>query len=449
MRYNTAAKNTSYTYEGAKVRKLSPEQELVRSVLANMLWEDTFYESGEDNAKRIQNLAGKVSKDFLSALAETARKEFKLRHVPLMLLLELAKRGGTGVSATITNTIDRVDEITELLALYFKDGKKPLGKQLQKGIAEAFHKFDEYQFGKYNSSNAQVKLRDAMFLTHPKPRTQEEVILFRKIAENNLSTPDTWETNLSGGADKKETFERLIRENRLGYMALLKNLRGMEEAGVNRKLIQNAILARKGADRVLPFRFFSAAKAAPSFGDVLNQAMLEQVQNLPKFEGRTAVIVDCSGSMTSFLSKNSSVTYKEAGAVIGSLINGDTQTFVFGDRCLPIPGMYKGLSLVDFILREVNKRSWYSKSVGAFEVGHGTNIGDAVSTAVRTEKFDRYIVVTDCQSYSLPVLPRGAKGYFINVASYKNGVGYEPGWITISGFSEAVIKYIHALEDNL
>ncbi len=62
------------------------------------------------------------------------------------------------------------------------------------------------------------------------------------------------------------------------------------------------------------------------------------------------------------------------------------------------------------------------------------------------ERYDRIIVITDEQSHDRVAAPRG-KGYVINVASARNGVGYGP-WVHIDGFSEAVINYIRELENS-
>lgn len=99
--------------------------------------------------------------------------------------------------------MNRADEITELLACYEllneREGTKKLNrlsKQLQKGLALAFNRFDEYQFAKYNR-NTGVKLRDALFLVHPKAKDEGQQALFDKIVQNTLQTPYTWETELS------------------------------------------------------------------------------------------------------------------------------------------------------------------------------------------------------------------------------------------------------------
>src|SRR6185312_11467225 len=99
--------------------------------------------------------------------------------------------------------IKRADEITELLSYYSLANKRTgmkqlnkLSKQLQKGLNESFNKFDEYQFAKYNRQAA-VKLKDALFLVHPKAKDEAQQVLFNKIIRDELAIPYTWETELS------------------------------------------------------------------------------------------------------------------------------------------------------------------------------------------------------------------------------------------------------------
>ena len=55
------------------------------------------------------------------------------------------------------------------------------------------------------------------------------------------------------------------------------------------------------------------------------------------------------------------------------------------------------------------------------------------------------MVFTDEQSSEVVPSPKG-KGYMINVASYEHGVSSGRGWENITGFSEAIVTYIQALE---
>src|SRR5215475_3142383 len=230
------------THEGAPARNLSPELQLRRSVLACLLWETQFYEDGIEIAGRIAELVPKVAVERVAALAIEARDKMKLRHAPLLLVREMARhkthRGL--VSETLERVIQRADELCEFMAIYWKDGRVPLSGQVKKGLAATFPKFDEYQLAKYDRGGP-IKLRDVLFLCHAKPRGEAQAEVWKKLVSGTLTTPDTWEVALSSGADKREAWKRLLRERKLGALALLRNLRNMREAGVDESLVLSAL----------------------------------------------------------------------------------------------------------------------------------------------------------------------------------------------------------------
>lgn len=431
MRFNTSAQiKVEYTHQGAPAKRISPEQALRRSVLSCLLWEREFYEDGKSIADRIMENAALVSKETVSALAVEARNVHGLRHAPLMLLLDLIRRGGPGVAEAIDGTIRRVDEMCELVALYWRDGRKMLPKQMKLGLAKAFARFNEYSLAKYDRDGP-VKLRDVLFLSHPKPEGEDRAALYKRIAERTLETPDTWEVQLSGGADKKETFERLIRDGKLGYLALLRNLRNMMDAGCDRELVAKAIVARKGADMVWPFRYVAAARAVPQMEAYIDQALCEAIGSGPRLSGITAVLVDVSGSMDVALSARSDMKRIDAAAALASVINGDVRVFSFSQNVVEVPPR-RGMAGVDAVIK--------SQPHG------GTYLGQAVTAINANVKYDRLIVITDEQSADRVPDPLG-RGYVINVASTKNGVGYGK-WVHVDGFSEAVIRYISEIEND-
>ena len=439
------------THEGAPTRATTPSQQLRKSVLACLLWEDTFYEEGDSIADRISHGVSQVPPQEVHDLAIEARTQFRMRHAPLLLAVEMARHhNGRIVGDTICGVIQRADELTEILTLFSRDreGAKKLNrlpKQLQRGVARAFQKFDAYQLAKYNRPGP-ICLRDALFLVHAKPKNKDQEATWKQLVDGTLASPDTWEVGLSSGADKKETFTRLLQEKKLGYMALLRNLRNMETVGVDRELVRAAILSGAAHSKALPFRFVSAAKHAPIFEPELDTAMQASLQNLPRLKGRTSICIDCSDSMSATLSKRSELSRREAAAALAILAGGvcdSFDVFVFGDSCKQIPAR-ANLALMDRV-RKVNAGGWYDTGdPNCPYVGHGTNIGGVVEDAVATHP-DRIIVVTDLQSRTPVMNPRGYRGYFINTAVYQNGVGYGP-WTNIDGFSEATIRYITEIE---
>src|ERR1700751_218269 len=159
------------THEGAPARHLSNHLQLRRSVLACLLWENQFYEDGIEIGGRIAELVPKLEPERVAALAVEAREQMKLRHVPLLLVREMARhkthRGL--VAETLEAVIQRADERCEFVAIYWKDGRVPLSGPGKKGLAAAFPQFDEYQLAKYDRGGA-LKLRGALFLFPPEPR---------------------------------------------------------------------------------------------------------------------------------------------------------------------------------------------------------------------------------------------------------------------------------------
>ena len=140
----------------------------------------------------------------MAALAREARDKMQLRHAPLFLVRELARRKGAGplVAETLEHVIQRADELGEFVALYWKEMKQPLSAGVKRGLAQAFTKFDAYQLAKYNRESV-VKLRDVLFLCHAKPKDDEQAAVWKKLVEGTLESPDTWEVALSAGKDKK------------------------------------------------------------------------------------------------------------------------------------------------------------------------------------------------------------------------------------------------------
>lgn len=427
------------THEGGPaVTPKAAIDKLQRTVLACLLFEDNFYEDGVTVAERIKQLVPMCAPEEVSALAVEARNHYRLRHAPLYLARELARhpaiepRNAKLISQTIESVIQRADELCEFVALYWMDGKQPLSKQVKKGLAAAFTKFDGYQLAKYDRPR-DVRLRDVLFLSHAKPKDKAQEALWKHLVDGTLKPADTWETNLSAGKDKKDTFTRLLHDKKLGYMALLRNLRNMEEAGVERHLIEQALLEGAKRSKALPFRFIAAINAAPSFASVLDTAMQDAMHEMEKLPGRTTVLVDVSASMHANLSGKSELSRQDAAVALAILAAGiceHVRVIAFARGHAEVPA-YKGMALKDAIR-------------GAGVSAYGTHLGAAVEYAKQKAPCDRLIVFTDEQSHDRVDSPMG-RGYMINVATYQNGVGFGD-WNRINGFSEAVISYIREIE---
>jgi 60 kDa SS-A/Ro ribonucleoprotein len=424
------------THEGAVAQRVDPRRELRRTVLTCLLWEDTFYEKGNDIAKRIAELVARNKPEDVAALAREARDTMQLRHVPLFLVRELARRKGAGrlVAETLEHVIQRADELGEFVALYWKARKEPLSAGVKRGLAAAFTKFDAYQLAKYNREST-VKLRDVLFLCHAKPKNAEQAALWKKLVENTLESPDTWEVALSAGKDKRETWERLLREGKLGGMAVLRNLRLMLAAGVAPKLVADRL--EKGIARALPFRFVTAARHAPKLEEAIEKAMLKGIAGLDVLPGVTGLLVDVSGSMNYRLAKKGEITRMDAAAGLAILLREKAEDFnvaTFSDKCVVIPPR-RGFALRDGIVNSQAHSATYLKRALT-----------TLRAATAWKDVERLVVVTDEQSHDGILSAWTRKAYVINVAPYKSGISYGNGWMHIDGWSERVLDYFAAIE---
>ena len=270
-------------HEGEPCWDLTDEMELYTAVVTTFMT-DRFYESSEAMVERIAALVPRVDPVFVAKLAVYARTEMNLRSVPIFLLVELSAHhsGDSLVSRALDRCILRADEIAETLACWQwrnkRRGVRDLSRvpaQLLTGIRRAFNRFDEYQFAKYSRDGHRVSLRDALFLSHPKPKDAEQQRIFDAIASDTLAVPYTWETALTelgtrrfdseeGRRDAlKALWEELVSSGRLGYMALLRNLRNIILSGVDDAHLEMVCgrLSNPGEvrkSRQLPFRFLSA-----------------------------------------------------------------------------------------------------------------------------------------------------------------------------------------------
>lgn len=513
MKFNVNAVSApvAINYEGAESFTVNPAMQLYTAVVTWSL-DDTFYEKNSDRLTRVRALIAQNDPLFVAKLAVYARHQMYMRSVPLVMVVELAKiHSGDDLVARLTEkVVGRADEITELLACYQllneRKGLKKLNglsKQIQKGLSAAFNKFDEYQFAKYNR-DSEIKLRDALFVVHPKPRSEAQQQLFNKIAGNTLQTPFTWETELSALGQNtfeneqakaiafKNKWEELIDSDRLGYMALLRNLRNIVEAGVSfphvKKVCDTLSSPAKVAKaKQFPFRYLAAyrellnagvkanatgipgrLKAMISGGygftgellTALEKAVVQSASSVPGFDENTRVMLACdvSGSMQKPVSAKSKVQLFDIGLVLAMLLQSrckNVRVGMFGDtwKTIHVPKENILANVQEFYRREG-------------EVGYATN-GFLVVKELLDKRIvmDKVMLFTDCQlwnstggtdhihslwaQYKRTVSPR-AHLYLFDLAGY----GQAPLRIVqddvylLAGWSDKIFAVLDALENG-
>ncbi len=461
MKVNTSTKGMDYRKDrdhrlaggyGPYAAKQSPEALLRRAVMANLLWEDQFYMDGIDVSLQIQSLIPNIDPFTVFRIAMEARLKQKLRHVPLFIASEMCKHESHKrlVAELLPQIIRRPDEITEFLAIYWRDGRKPIAAQAKKGLAKAFERFDAYQFAKYNRKTA-ITLKDVMCLVHPKPPQGKEE-LYKQLMDDTLPVPDTWEVALSRGDDKKATWERLISTKKLGALAFLRNLRNMEEVGVDPEIIRQGF-ASINPRWLLPLNFFAAAKVAPRWLREIEDLMFRSLVNVPKLSGYTIFIVDVSGSMDNKLSDKSTMSRLHAAAAMTVLAAemcdrisiyataGDDDLRKHQTALVPA---CRGFALADKIMAAQSTLGWG----GIFTRQCLEYIRDQERSTP-----DRIIVFSDSQDCDWPhsrvPSPFGKRNYIIDVSAETRGIEYQGIWTAeISGWSEHFLTFIAEIEKD-
>lgn len=419
----------------------------------------------EDNAYMDGKLATELMSEYVNQLSEkecrNLLKEAKgnhLRHAPAFWAIKMLKKGYLKAE-DLDLVIDRTDLMSDLLSLYWsdKENKHSIPKVLAKGIAKSFDKFDEYQFAKYKANGKEIKLKDVLRIAHVKPSSDERSKLYKKILNGTLEVPDTWEVALSKchtDDEKKAEWTRLLTSkakngaNKLGALALIRNLNNMQRAKVSNETIRNAIKSAS-MRKLLPYQIVMAAKQQPSFSAELEDKLLESMREYEKLPGDTIFLVDVSGSMYSSANSGNLKMVENAAATAAIVREAceNSTLYTFDTRIKQVPNSYHGMPLIEKIV---------GRAGGCTAVIDCTNKAIEEYRNSHEGKFPaRVIVITDegenssYRATKLTNLPKKCKGYMVNVASNQNSVNYgvHSGWTNISGWSTSLLNYISAVEN--
>lgn len=460
MKFNALLKrfregNTT-NFAGGQAFSESPKTELVSILLTSQL-EDQFYRSAQQTTVRLKELVSQAAdKAFVAKAAVYARNEAGMRSVSHLVAGELAHsvKGEKWTKRFYEKVVRRPDDVLEILAYYLALYGRPVPNALKKGLGEALARFDEYQVSKYRRESAELKLIDAVNLLHP-PHSEP----LRKLVRGELGPAETWEAKLTQAGAKAENgeeaealksavWEELIRSRKLGYFALLRNLRNILEQAPQvvdeaLRLLVDENLIRKSL--VLPFRFLTALEAGnlPRAGEAveaLNDAVDKALANVPQFEGRTLVALDGSGSMNGKPLK--------IGSLFASVLvkANRADLIVFSNDA-----QYVTVNRRDSTLTVAN-------SIAAKAPNGGTNFHAVFQAANRS--YDRIVLLSDMQGWIGDAAPTqtfeaykrrykaAPKVYSFDLQGYGTLQFPERDVFCLAGFSDKTLETLKFLESD-
>lgn len=435
--------------------KQTPELELL-SILLTSFAGDDFYRTAGGTLDRLKELTLVCDKKFVAQAAIYARTRFGMRSITHMIASELAPyaSGQPWAHSFYKQIIYRPDDMMEILSYHYGRGQKP-SQAMKAGFALAFDHFDRYALAKYRGEGKGIKLVDVANLVHPRGNKNNAEAL-RDLVKGTLRSFDTWETELSKpGADKARVWKDLLVSRKLGYFALLRNLRNIIEQAPDMEheaisMLTDENLIRKSL--VLPFRYIVALDELKKLNDgrivrnfmmALNRAVDISLGNVPVFLGDTLVVLDVSGSMhESHVMKNKSPHI--IGALFASVLikasNADFMVFSDHARYMNVNPMDSTLTIAGSI---------------RFAQG-GTNFPAIFQQA--NKKYDRVIILSDMQGWiEQAALPqvfsnwKKATGsnpylYSFDLKNYGTTQFPEQNVFCLAGFSEKVFDIMSMME---
>ncbi len=467
-KFNTtqkAPKTLTTNIAGGKAYKESNELALTSMLLTSFV-NDQFYKSGNDTLKDLRALIKTVDPEFTAKAAIYARDRFGMRSITHALAGELTSelKGSEVAKNFYDKVVVRVDDMTEILSYYLSyktDKENPkFPNALKKGFAKAFDKFDDYQIAKYQGKNKDIKLVDLVNIVHPVPNDANRESLSLLI-KDELKSKDTWEAKLSNAGQvaesdedlsklKSDVWSDLISSRKIGYFALLRNLRNIinqspDSIDIACELLTDEKMIKKS--RVLPFRFLTAydeifkLTSSTSTRKVLvaiNNALEISVSNVPKLKGETIVVVDTSSSMRGKASEIASLF----GAILAKANNCDIMTF---ERT----AHYQSYNPLDSVL-SIRDSFVYN--------GGGTNFSNIFRTL--DKPYDNIIILSDMQGWLSIYTPKAEcdeyrRRFNINPHIYSwdlAGLGTlqfpENQVYCLAGFSEKVFDIMAMLKED-
>lgn len=396
-KFNKAVKTEKVaSYEGGEVFEKNPVEDWINFIMSSYL-EDQYYESASDQMNRYMDLTREVAEkygwEFVAKAAFFSRNELGLRSISELTAAILNGQKFDNKRTFFRNYFNRPDAIGEIFSILDNFIGDKRSHALVRGAGDYLSSLKDYHIGKYKMNGKEYNMYDLINITHAHSASID------KYKNGTLETPDTWETAISSSKsdeEKSQNWQRLVEENKLGYLALIRNLRNIVNSSPDADWIEeylvpqieNEVAIKKSL--VFPYQIYCSWKNYGirniSIDAALDRAFRIACGNMPKMDGRTVIVLDVSGSMENKLSSNSQLTLKEVGAVYAAamFVNCNADFIKFGNDAKRIK-----LNKLENIFNLVEKM--YAND----NCGYGTDIVPAFR--LMNEKYDRIFLVSDMQ----------------------------------------------------
>jgi hypothetical protein len=484
------------THEGGHAYRRDAESELFVLAASNMVGEDTFYERGPVRDDRFVALIHDVTASnpaLVAGLAPYLRDKLRMRSASVVMAAEYVVAGGPQGRAVVNGVLQRPDEPAEMIGYWITTHGRHLPMAVKRGVADAARRmYNERAVLRYDGLSRQVRMADVLELAHPQPRDDRQSALFRWLLDRRhhddaVADPAvlpvlaaaaelesvpvdhrrtvlrargpvalaeagfSWERMsgwLPGGMDA-EAWTNVIPS--MGVMALVRNLRNFDEAGIPEDAV-DAVIAKitdveeVAKARLFPYQVWSAYKHAPSdnWTRALGRTLDLTVGNIPRLDS-TLVVIDTSSSMQAPVSGRSKLARVEVAAVMAMATvrrARDVDVVVFGARNARVKGL-GGASVLAGVAKVVGL-------VGS--VGHSTFGHTAIAKHFDPGRHQRVVIFTDDQQHDsgrvrldhVPLI------YTFNLAGYRPSAlpAGERGRYTLGGFTDATFTVMKVLEDG-
>lgn len=457
--------NLCYSYEGGKLHKKDILSDWMNFLFSSFL-SDQFYESDQEQIQRFQeltkNIIEKYGPEFAAKACIFARKELGMRSSTALVAAMLNDYSFDNKRHFFAKVANRPDDVAEIFAAIDKVCGSKRSHAAVRGLGDYISSLGEYQLGKYKLNGKAYNMFDIINITHANSNA------INKYKKGILESPDTWEVKISTSDDKQAEWRRLVIEDKLGYIALIRNLNNIIESALSENadmFIKKYLLPQLTNENkirkslVFPYQIYCAYRNFHYDSDIITKALEKafviSCKNMPEFNGNSAIALDVSGSMEAPITRMGLIKLKEVGACYGVALwlrnhNSNTKLIKFGNIAKvcdlnPYNGIFENIET-------------FAKNSNC---GYGTDVC-AIFEDVIHESFNRIFIISDMQTmdvkagtwysdckapYTIDAVQKYRQEYNDNVQIYSFDLSNYSG--SVVNTSEDNIHMLTALNDKV